>query len=278
MKTILTLGIALLAASAAQAGFIVTAPGPINSNGPIGDAGNGIISGTYLGPTAIFGQLDFVGDLTEVNTGTYASEARWNIKNLNSGVTLAFQPSTIGNFTGTINVTKSVNLLWWSNNSDNYTFEAYESYNDPGLDAQWTNVSFTFSDLGGIIDLGNYASGAFDINTFGSAFDTELALYSDTGLLIATNDDAQSTLQSQLLETLGDGSYYVVLGGYNSQFINGAALAGTSNGAYNLTVNGELVSSGSLGQGQFAVFSLTIPEPGTLALLGLGLLGLVRRR
>ena len=279
MKKVFALGLCLALAGGAFADFVVTGAGPYDSNGPLGDAGNAVFTQQYTGADTFFGSMVFAGDLTEVNTGTYASEARWNVRNELFTGGINYQMSSTGNFDGTLHIDAAfAGLLVWANMNDSFRFEAFESYDDSGLDAQWTDISFNFADFtGAITDLGTFAAGSFDINSFGSAFDTELALYTAAGALIATNDDAGGELQSQILADLTDGDYIVLLGGYNSQFVDGLALAGTAAGDYILDVNGTQMT-GALAASEFAIFSFTIPEPATLTLLALGALGLIRRR
>ena len=275
--------VALLGAAAAHADFTVTAAGPINSTGAAGDAGNGTINATYTGANSLFGTLNFSGDLTDGGVGTYKSEARWRITNSTLGGAADFQPTTGNGFSGTINVTKSVSVLAWANQNDAFSFEAFESFNDSGLDAYWTNVNFTFTGSVTPTNLGTYVSGtSLSFDTFTSSFDTELALYTAGGVKIAENDDAGSGLQSEInAGVLADGNYLLVAGGYNSSFGNGFAFGGAASGSLNVNVNGSSVFAGDHATNNLDTFAFSVgpvPEPGTLAVLGLGLVPFLRRR
>ncbi len=73
------------------------------------------------------------------------------------------------------------------------------------------------------------------LNTIGSKFDTEIAIYNSAGHLVATNDDiAPHNLQSQLKfgqeQPLPAGNYTVVLSGSSTIFRDGNILPGTSKG------------------------------------------------
>lgn len=64
-------------------------------------------------------------------------------------------------------------------------------------------------------------SGFLQVDTFTSPWnqDTEIAVYDDGGLLVATNDDSNSTLRSQIkLTDLVSGRYFVAVGYYNTEF------------------------------------------------------------
>ena len=121
---------------------------------------------------------------------------------------------------------------------------------------------------------------SIDMNSFGSDFDTEIGLYDADGFLVASNDDTGG-LQSQIIESLGEGTYYLALGGYNTAF--GGALfdasGGTSTGNYALSVTNTPGAAGALGDGEIAWFSFDItPEPASLLLLVLSGLFVTRRR
>jgi len=265
-------------ASLASAAFTASASGPFNSDGPIGSAGNGSFTHTYTGPNTILGSVQFSGTATSGGVGSWLTEARWNIKNLGSGAASAIQPFASGTtWTGaqTANVNRS--LFFWAASGSQFSFEAYESFNDSGVDAIWTDVSFAFS-AATITNLGFFEPGALTFSLSGSTFDTEIALYSAAGALLATNDDFGGNLWSQITSTLAAGDYYVIVGGFNSEFSNGAASAGTATGNYALSVNGSAAASGSLASGAFASFSFTVPAPGALALFGAGALVGRRRR
>ena len=274
----LSLAAGLALSSSALAQFTSTAVGPIASADAIGSAENGVFGNTYTGGNTLFGSMGFSGDLTQVIPGTWASEARWNITNLGTGGSATFQPTTTTNFSGTINISGNANVLAWANTNDTVTFEAYETFSDgAGPDSVWSNVEFTFRG-----DVTPTFLGAFGrdiaIDTFGSSLDSELALYTAGGLLLANNDDTGG-LQSQILATdLADGEYYIVVGGYNSGFGNGFAFPGAASGDYVLNIDGAELASGTLDAGSFGVYSFVVPSPSAAAFLGLGALMAGRRR
>lgn len=276
MKKLLSVLAVAACAGLAQGQLNIVVP-TSNSVGPLGTATNGVTLAPYAGPSTIFSSLNISGSLTEVNTGTWASEARWNIRNTAFAVGVNYQSSIIQNFTGTLAINANFSLLQWANTGDIFRAESFESFDDAGTDARWDNTTLAFSNTPTITTLGPYAAGPFDINTFTSAFDTELALYTASGTLLASNDDTGG-LQSQILTPLGNGSYYLVLGGYDSQFASGVALAGAATGAFNLNINGGLAASGTLAAGELKVYRFEVPAPGALGLAGFGLLALARRR
>lgn len=238
-----------------------------------------MINATYTGANDVLGRLVFDGDLTEVLTATFASEARWRITHQAFATNLDFQPTTTTSFTGTIHVNRTLPMLLWANTGNNFSFQAFESLNDgAGPDANWTNVVFNWDQSVLLTDLGDLPVGSHTFDTIGSGFDTELALYTSSGMLLATNDDiAPGNLQSSITQNLGIGDYMLVLGGFNAGFVNGMALPGTSAGAFNVNIDTLLQDSGALAASSFRVYSFSVPEPATFGLLALGGL-LIRRR
>ncbi len=266
-----------LAASAglASAQFTVLVPAATASDGAS-------VVETYAGPSTIFSSLTFTGDLTEINTATFASEADWDIfNNTTGGSLLGYDPTTTTGFTGTINISNTVGGLFWANTGDEFQFDSFESFDDGGdgvADAEWNNASFEFSGAVAPTALGNFSSN-LTIDTDGSAADTEIAVYTLDGTLVDTNDDnGGGGLWSLLNLSLADGEYILVVGGFNSLFGDGLATAGTATGGFTVDFNNGNVASGTLGSGEFSVYSFTIPAPGSAALLGLGGLAAIRRR
>lgn len=134
------------------------------------------------------------------------------------------------------------------------------------------------------IDLGTVANEyeAFNVNSNGSAIDTEIGIWTSGGLLIGNDDDGGEGAQS-LLDFAGGlpaGDYYVALGEFNTTFGDGfAASGGDAAGDWVISANGTQVS-GSIeaGEIQFARFTV-VPAPGAAGLLGLaGIAGVRRRR
>ncbi len=55
-------------------------------------------------------------------------------------------------------------------------------------------------------------------DTFGSNFDTEMAVYDRNGDFVTFNDDANGTLQSEISRTYAPGEYILVLAGFDTAF------------------------------------------------------------
>lgn len=276
--------VAAVGLGSARASFVASNVGPLNSAGPVGDAGNSIFTSTYAGANDLFGRLTFAGDLWSGGTGSYQSEARFKITNQTTAGSAFLQPSTLGStWTGSVPVSVTANALVWANSGDTFQFESWESYDDPGLDAWWTDVSFTFDNSVSVTSLGSFASGSsFLFDTEGSTgmSDTELAGYQTNGTFLSTDDDSGTGYLSSLnLGVLPIGDYYLVMGGYNSSFGTGFAFPGTDLGDYNINLNSVSVATGTLASGEFRVLSFSVvPEPTSVSLLVLGGLALLRRR
>jgi hypothetical protein len=149
MKKALALMAVLALAAPAMAGFTATNAGPINSDGPVGDPTNGVFTYNHAGPDFVPGTMIFSGTATSGGVGSYLSELRWRITNpalqagdvsVTSGTTWVGAQSIGPNtYTGLQGVFTGTSVGTWE-------FRAWESYNDTGVDATWTNVSFDIQD------------------------------------------------------------------------------------------------------------------------------------
>jgi len=284
---------------------------PISSGGNVGSGTastrgiGGLPTFTYTFANNFFwgGQVTINGVLREVNTGTYASEARIQVISPFNGSSASpdLQTFTSSGFTGTVTATNVNRTLTGFTGSpfnvqgQTFTFSFYESYNDAGEDSFWDSLSVTFNQYvpptpPQCINLGTLNSNQIDTlgsGTGGNGTDTEIAIYNASGLLLGSNDDhgtgAPNYLFNSLLApgTLVAGqTYYVAVGGYNSTFANfWSATAGTATGDYNLRFDGATVANGTLVSGGMNWYCFTaVPTPGTAALMGLGLVAAGRRR
>lgn len=133
-----------------------------------------------------------------------------------------------------------------------------------------------------------------DIATTAASIDTEIGLYDAAGNLVGNDDDNGVGLLSAL--SFGTGSGLLLGDSFN---LGGDGIANGENGAlaaglyylvvgeFNVTFNAtgfDVVSSGTDTGGTYdlSIFtdaaSVAVSEPGTLALLGLGLFGMAARR
>lgn len=279
-RMLLLLVVALLATVPAQAQFVASNAGPLASSGGVGDAGNGEFTANYGGATTIFNRLAFTGTLTEVIPATFESEASWFISNQTILSDGTFFPSSNSNtFTGPITVSRAVDAVAWIGNGHSFRFESFETFDDgAGADANWTDVSFTFSGTFAPTSLGSFLEGTnFTFDTIPSNFDTMLALYTASGTVIDTDDDGGGAGTSLLtLGALPAGDYVLIAGGFFSSFSDGIALAGEADGNLGVRLNGNSFFSGALGAFEFETFSFSvspIPEPTTLILGAVGMGG-----
>lgn len=137
------------------------------------------------------------------------------------------------------------------------------------------------------VDLGDLAGAAnINFNTEGSVIgsaDTEIGVFTASGLLLGSDDDGGTgNLSSLNLASLPNGVYYIAVAGWNATFGNGFAVTTNSTTTGNIVVNvsngvDTLTGGGALASGQVQWYCVTIPEPTSLALLGLAALALRRR-
>jgi hypothetical protein len=284
-RTLFSLAFLSALGSFANAQFTVSGAGPYNSWGYQGDPSNSTISATYTGASALFGNLDISGTLTNV-AGGLAHDSDWFISNTTRGNSYTVTPSNATTYS-TLNVNASVLGLYWLNHNDNFTFEACQNYDNDfgGNDAKWTNVSMTYSSAPIINDLGTLNSATPEtFDTISSSFDTVVALYSSNGTLLAQDDDGGGNLTSKLnLGLLGGGNYYFTVAGYGTNytydFQNGYAADGDLGGNVVVHLNGNSIYTGTHVGGHLDTFAFTVvPEPSSIAVLGLGIVTFIRRK
>lgn len=289
------LGIVALAgvAASAQADFTVTGAGPYNSDGAAGAGTNGIFS-FIAGESGNFNRVRITGTATSGGVGSYKSELRYRINADGAATRDSSAVASGSTWSGGIAVDNTQSFARFTFTSgSSYNVNFWEGYNDSGIDATWSNVSFTFYRVQppSCTNLGYIDRGSFTLDTLGSALassnDTEIGLYDANGALIATNDDINSGAGNYLSSiapgSLADGTYYVAVSGYNSTFdadwgvSSSSAYTGTT--TLNISNGTSTVSrSDALGAGGINWYCFTVPAPSSIALAGVAGLVAIRRR
>lgn len=305
--------------TAAYAGDTIHLAGPYNSDGAVDTAANGIAT-FNAGASYTLGTITVTGDLTSGGVGSYLTEARMRFRNAAyAGQSFDVQVFASGNgWTGTMTggpTNGGTGGLYNQSitSGSTWTVNFWESYDDSGLDASWSNLTFQFNDLppapsvngrnygslsgststsdtysvsgGSIIwskfTLANPVSAAdfLQVDTTGSTtsaagvLDTELGIFDSAGVLVATNDDSTG-VTSRI--SFGSTAY----GGGSATLAAGDYYIAA--GVYNVSYgNGFVVSSNATSQSNNLKINLTytpVPEPVTVVVLSLGVLATVRRR
>lgn len=273
---IVSSAIFIMATDQANADLTFTNAGPVDSAGAS-------FSGTNTTASSLHSTINFSGDLTEVNTGTFASEARFEVGGLN------YQVSTTNGFTGTLNIASAINGVFWAPAATGSvtvnTFESFDDGADGIADASWANIDFELTGSVTTINLGSFAEGtSFLFDTEGSVLsDTELGGFDSVGTLLDNDDDGGTGALSLMdLGALAAGDYYVVMGAFNTNYANGSATTTSSaTGDFNINLNGSSVATGTLAAGGLTTLQFNVaavPEPGSVGLLALAGLGIVFRK
>lgn len=241
--------------------------------------------------------------VTEINGTTidFISENRLRLwapgSALSSAATLTLTPVG-GGYTGTVAGTASAFLplnalinpigTWsyrWYNSADDAPLtQADSAITAISLQFNFPLVTPTATHLGGLAP-----AASINFNTETSVItggnDTEIGVYFSDGRLVGQDDDSGTGALSNLnLANLPIGTYYIAVGGFNTDFQAGFAVSSASAAVGNIVVNvgngiSTLTGGGALTAAQVQWYSVTIPTPGTLALLaGAGLIVGRRRR
>ncbi|MEI7577955.1 MAG: PEP-CTERM sorting domain-containing protein [Armatimonadota bacterium] len=288
LHTTLSIAALGLLSSIASAQFAASASGPINSFGYLGNPANGSFTRTYSGPSTIFTSLAFSGRLTSVAGATWESDSLWNVTGTGVGPGYQLMPSGNGPYSAPVDINVSTKGLFWFQGGASVNFGAFQDSNAPNtVQASWTNVSFNYSNsISHVASLGTFvnpSSLTFDTNGSTGISDTHIALYTASGTKLFEDDDSGTDLLSSISTTnLAHDNYILVIGSFQSTFADGFAIPGVDSlnyGAYNLNVNGSSVGTGTIAAGEFKTYSFqVVPEPGTMAVVGLGVAALLRRR
>jgi hypothetical protein len=293
MKTMLVAsaaGLALSTAGAATAASDTFLLGsPLVTDTPFEVNLNPVAAGNYTHATVSFDWVAGAG-------GPWSNEAIWALTDapLLSATTFYVDPgaspasASNGN---PVTLTWDVYFSTMYTSNDSLWFLGLQTFG--GSNATWNNLTVTidsqaatgpasFNDLGVVAT----TSDVFSINTFGSAFDTELGLFNGWGGLVDANDDAGGTLQSEIAGLqLAAGEYYFNLGGFNTIYGAGGfeaivdATLGSEGGTFVGDING-INFGGTLSADSNLWYRFeVVPTPGAAVTFGLaGLIGLRRRR
>ncbi len=318
-KGFLSLGVAALLAwsSTAQAQPEFCNFTAVESGGTTANTASCTLTGGYT-----LGSIDWDGLLTEINTGTFGSEAEVNITSPLGNATI--QLGSGSGFVGTVPFSGSSNAFNGAGDPAGlWTFEFDESFDDGSdgmADAIWDNIDFTFNagvppppsevvlivdvsvpdqvtitatgglsavDASGSDSTGFYldgifgpgtsslgASGGGDLTSANNLSDNSPVLFrgfgGDSGLNVYSyTDDPSSTFTAGATAFSGSGTWTISSGAY-AELLAGA----TSGNVYFPADTSDDIAGANL-IGEYIV----IPEPTSLALLGMGVsIVLVRRR
>jgi len=133
-------------------------------------------------------------------------------------------------------------------------------------EANYTTDFFKFNAAGGLLSMSVLDGTQYitpGVQDPGAMLDSVLRIFDVNGVLVGTGSSSTDTLMETFTANLAEGTYYAQVasaGGYSSSYGGGSQYF--TNGSYFLRGTG------------FAA----VPEPATFAIIGAGLVGLMRRR
>ncbi len=132
----------------ASAGLTITIPGPVLSDGPFGEPGNGVVTFDYAGPAFTPDQLTFAGEVTSGGIGSFLNELQVWLTDP-AGNTVGWYPMWGRAWDGVQTIAPNVvgsarGLLFGVPGTWTVTFS--ECFDEPGVDAVWSNVEIALAD------------------------------------------------------------------------------------------------------------------------------------
>ncbi len=316
-KTVAILAL-LAAAGAAQASissFVVSGSATFTNKNSVdaqGDPDNNVDSAVLVGPGGAFNAVRVTGSLTEVNTGTFASEARVRMTAGAGNAFTAFNlgaATATGNYTGTLAIgpTALAATAGVVNAGGTVNFEWFESFQDDANlpEQRWDTVTYEFGqnaiingnfNLGSLngngstlVTAGSHVSGGLDFFAFSLADGVD-SLGESLSLRMNAGTSGTSMTDTEFALYDGAGNFVASNDDFGVGFFSGLdfADAGLAPGNYTLvtggfntlfaaTVNGAHTAGTNAGTYSLEM-TYTVPAPGALALVGLGGLVAARRR
>lgn len=305
--------LAIAGAATAQETFNFT---NVLSQGAAGNSGNDVRTVTFSNSFLWSGSVTVNGVLAEVDTATWASEARFRVETPSNGNgTTGSGWTGTGDFTGTTNVGPTTQNFTGNTGlpfnvlGQTFNLRFFESFVDAasGADSRWDSISITFNAFtpptppAGAIDLGTLAPGGMLMAqnpyvantaqwykfTLGTAIPASEAFIAHTfGNTLTGGQFGAGDTEIGLYDSLGnliasnDDAGFPQLWSRVNQ--GGGLAAGDyyiAAGAYNtIFSSGFNVTVTDAGTPTGDIKLTIIPTPGAMALLGLGGLLATRRR
>ena len=231
-------------------------------------------------PAGKYNAYSLTTDFSKIGVDPWSEEAIWAISSgplYDEGTTFYVDPGPAPNH----RKNASPITLEWSGMLDlpltgplDVELLIYQAFDEPNknFDADWSNTVLELSyvtppappRVDTHLNIITDRFSPFHIDTLAANFDTELGIYSETGRLIAQNDDMVgsdgSVPQSDIDFYLGlpAGDYYAVVGGFNTIFEDGFAVTpGSIGGNYTLAA-ANVNTTGNLASNEVAYIAFTV--------------------